>query len=210
MTNKLVEQYKTKKKQIKKRLKEFKQVGERSDKKIFAELCFCICTPQSRAVFCNKAISNLERSGMLYTGNLEQIRFELKAVRFPNNKAKFIFEARKTFSEKGKLLIKSRVQKNNIHDSREWIVNNVKGIGFKEASHFLRNMGLGKDLAILDVHILRNMVRYKVISEIPKTITKKIYYCIEDKIKDFSGEIDIPMDELDLLLWSNETGKIFK
>jgi len=80
----------------------------------------------------------------------------------------------------------------------------------KEASHFLRNIGLGKDLAILDRHILKNLKEYGVINEIPKSITKKVYIAIEDKMREFSKRINIPMDELDLLFWSKETGIIFK
>jgi len=41
-------------------------------------------------------------------------------------------------------------------------------------------------------------------------LTKKRYLEIEEKVRRFSREIDIPMGELDLLLWSKETGWIFK
>ncbi|MCP8310628.1 MAG: hypothetical protein L6N94_03925, partial [Candidatus Methylarchaceae archaeon HK01M] len=87
---------------------------------------------------------------------------------------------------------------------------NVMGMGMKEASHFLRNIGLGEGLAILDRHILKNLRDYDVINQIPKSITKKVYIDIEDKMREFSKRIDIPMDELDLLFWSEETGMIFK
>lgn len=93
---------------------------------------------------------------------------------------------------------------------REWLVGKVLGIGMKEASHFLRNIGLGKDLAILDRHILINLKEYDVIKEIPRYITRKVYIDIEDKMKKFSKLMSIPMDELDLLFWSKETGMIFK
>jgi N-glycosylase/DNA lyase len=89
-------------------------------------------------------------------------------------------------------------------------VRNVKGIGYKEASHFLRNIGFGQHLAILDVHILRNMVRYGVIESVPKNISRSVYLELENKLKGFAKKIGIPMDELDLLFWSSETGEIFK
>jgi len=38
----------------------------------------------------------------------------------------------------------------------EWLVKNLTGLGYKEAGHFLRNIGSGK-IAILDRHILRNL-----------------------------------------------------
>ena len=83
-------------------------------------------------------------------------------------------------------------------------------MGYKEASHFLRNIGLGKDLAILDRHILRNLQNLGVINEIPKTLSKNKYLEIEEKMRVFSKNIGIPLDHLDLLLWFKQTGRIFK
>lgn len=84
------------------------------------------------------------------------------------------------------------------------------GFGMKEASHFMRNIGLFEDIAILDRHILKNLIEYDVISEIPKTLTVKIYLEIEQKMKEFAEKIKIPFTELDLLFWSEETGHVFK
>ncbi len=86
----------------------------------------------------------------------------------------------------------------------------MKGLGYKEASHFLRNIGLGFDLAILDRHIMRNLLKYGVIDKIPECITKKCYLSLENEMKKFSDKIDIPLADLDLLFWSEETGEIFK
>jgi len=210
MVNQLTIKYNSKKSAIKKRLKEFREVWQQPDRRIFSELCFCICTPQSKAVYCDKAISGLEKSGVLFKGGVSQIKAGLKAVRFPNNKAKYIAEAQDFFTEKGKIRIKNKINTRDIQGAREWLVKNVKGIGLKEASHFLRNIGLGEDLAILDVHILKNMVMQGVIKEVPKTITKTKYIAFEEKLKQFSEKLDIPMGELDLLFWSNQTGQIFK
>ncbi len=80
----------------------------------------------------------------------------------------------------------------------------------KEASHFLRNMGFGEELAILDRHIVRNLLRYGAINQMPKNLGKKNYLLIEEKTLQFSKRIKIPLAELDLLFWSKETGKIFK
>jgi len=69
----------------------------------------------------------------------------LKSVRFSDSKAKYIVEARDMFSNDGKLQLKSRISSfYNPFELREWLVENVKGLGYKEASHFLRNIGLEK------------------------------------------------------------------
>ncbi len=210
MKKALIGEYGRKKRSIKKRLKDFEDVWGQSEKRIFSELCFCICTPQSSAIQCDKAVSGLEKSGVLYKGDVSVIRAGLKAVRFPNNKARYIREARDLFTAGRGIRIKERIDEEDIPATRHWLVRNVKGIGFKEASHFLRNIGFGRDLAILDVHILKNMIRFGIIKEVPKTLTEKRYFSLEDRLKRFSERIGIPMAELDLLFWSAETGVIFK
>jgi len=93
---------------------------------------------------------------------------------------------------------------------RDWLVKHVKGLGLKEASHFLRNIGMGEELAILDRHILKNLVCLGVIAGVPASLTPSRYKEIESRMKTFSSSIGIPMGELDLILWYRETGSIFK
>ncbi|MDP8247779.1 MAG: N-glycosylase/DNA lyase [Candidatus Tritonobacter lacicola] len=207
---KLTGTYKAKMVEIRRRLREFAEVLSQSEKRVFAELCFCICTPQSKAVACDKAVNRLEKSGVLYDGSLGKIRAGLNGVRFPNNKARYIVEARRLFTKRGGLNIKDALNREDIEGTREWLVRNVKGLGYKEASHFLRNIGLGNNLAILDVHILKNLLRYNVIEEIRKNLSRKQYMLIEEGMRRFSKRVKIPMAELDLLFWSIETGKILK
>jgi N-glycosylase/DNA lyase len=208
---KLILEYGKKKNKIRKRLKEFRRVYSSKDRAIFEELCFCLFTPQANALSCDKAVKELKRSGILFRGREEEIRKMLKGkVRFQNNKAGYCVEARSLFSEGKILRVKKRIDPEDAFKTREWLVKNVKGLGYKEASHFLRNIGLGRDLAILDVHILRNLKRYGVIKEVPKSINRKIYLQIEEKMKEFSKALEIPLEELDLLFWSCETGFIFK
>ena len=206
----LLSEYRQKRSKIKDRIRGFEAVWGRSDKEIFGELCFCICTPQSKAIYCDKAITGLRRKGTLFKGDLRQLRKGLKAIRFPNNKARYIKEARRFFTAGGSIRIKDRIDPAKNPDTRQWLVRNVKGIGLKEASHFLRNIGLGRDMAILDVHILRNLERYGVIKEIPASISRKTYLDIEGRMREFSRKVKIPLEELDLLFWSNQTGFIFK
>lgn len=212
ITDSLIELYKIKKYDIGKRLEEFQGVLSHSDERIFAELAFCICTPQSKATVCWSAVETLMKNKLLYTGDTNQIRPFLNSVRFGENKAKYIVEARKLFTN-DKLSIKKKISSfNNSFELRDWLVKNVKGIGLKEASHFIRNIGFDYEnqLAILDRHILKNLKEFGVINEIPKTLTSKKYFEIENRMKKFAEAIDISLYELDLLLWSKQTGIIFK
>ncbi len=206
----LLKSYEERREEIRRRLLEFQRVWKKPDERIFAELCFCLCTPQSSAKVCNAALEKLEKTGMLYKADQPIIEKNLKGVRFRRNKARYIVEARKLFTHKGRLNIKPKIRFGDPVRIREWLVENVKGLGYKEASHFLRNIGLGENLAILDRHILKNLLALGVIDEIPKTLTKKRYLEIEKKARKFARKIGIPLAELDLLLWSKETGFVFK
>jgi len=203
--------YESRKVEIKSRLADFARVIKESDERIFAELAFCLCTPQSKAIFCWRAIESLMKNGLLYSGSSEQIRPFLNAVRFNDSKSRYIVAAREMFTDEGGLSIKSRLLSlGRPTEMRAWLIENVKGLGPKEASHFLRNIGLGRELAILDSHILKNLARYGVIEEVPKSLAGRKYYDIEEKMREFARQVGIPFDELDLLLWSEETGTVFK
>lgn len=208
----LILEYKRKKRKIKERLREFSKLHKAKDEDIFAELCFCILTPQSKAVYCDRAIKELKKTRLLFYGCLGAIKSRLKGVRFPNNKAAYLVAVRKFFrSGSGRGLdIKSKLDTKDIFKTRDWLAKFVKGLGYKEASHFLRNIGLGKNLAILDVHILKSLKRFGVIRKIPTSMSKSAYLNIEERIKRFSQRIKIPMQELDLLFWSDQTGFVFK
>ncbi len=203
--------YEKQKDPVQKRLLEFKQILERDDHDVFAELCFCLLTPQSSAKTCWAAVTRLKEKSLLLKGAPGELEPLLNDVRFNESKAKYIVQAREQFSKNGDLQVKPHLRSFvNNYELREWLVENVNGLGYKEASHFLRNVGLGEEFAILDRHILRNLKDFGVLPEIPTSLTKKRYLEIEEKVRRFSRQIGIPMGELDLLLWSKETGWIFK
>jgi len=195
---------------IEKRIQEFEEVWDEGDERVFDEMVFCLFTPQSKAKVCWDTVQDLKEDDLLLEGQQDTISDEIKRVRFRNNKAGYLVEARSKFIEDDKFIKEKISEFEDQKKARGWIVDNVKGLGYKEASHFLRNIGKGENLAILDRHILRNLVKLGVIDEIPKTLTKKRYLDIEKKMKEFAEEIGIPLGHLDLVLWYKETGEVFK
>jgi len=204
--------YNYKKEEIGLRLNEFKEIWRAGSKEeIFAELVFCLLTPMSRGKSCWAAVENMIRKGILFTGDINQIVKELRGARFIYKKSAYIFEARKKFLNDSKVSIKSIIGKiNDGHKAREWLVQNVKGIGYKEGSHFLRNIGFEQNLAILDRHILKNLQLIEVIEKIPGSLSRRRYLDIEKRMMEFSKAVQMPMSHLDLVMWYKETGKIFK
>lgn len=188
---------------INNRIKQFKNINKDSNDELFKEMCFCLLTANYNAEKCIK-IQN-EIGEYFLTDSKEELKKKLKNYghRFPNTRSDYISESLK-YKDKLKEIIQ-------FHDNkviREWIVNNVKGLGFKEASHFLRNIGFD-DYAIIDFHILDILASNKLIEK-PKTITKKKYIEIEDLLRKLAKKTGLTLAELDLYLWYIETGKILK
>lgn len=183
------------------KIKEFERT--RSDDKIFQELCFCILTANFNA---KKSIKIQKALGKKFsTLTKTRLAKELKRLghRYPNKRAEYIIKARKHKNE-----LKGVFKSSNEAEMRDWLVKNVKGLGYKEASHFLRNIGY-KDSAIIDFHIVDILARYKVIQR-PRTLTKKRYLKVENVLRKFAKESKLDLAQLDLYLWFSETGKVLK
>lgn len=207
----LEKDYNLKKKEIKNRLREFQKTWEKGDEAIFRELCFCILTANASAQMGINCIDNI--GDLLLKGSIRDLKkIRCGGHRFPNKRSEFIIHTREFIKKALGFRLKDKIKfLKDFHERRDFFAKNpgIKGLGYKEASHFLRNIGF-KGYAILDKHILRSLHEFGVIKGIEKPNTKKKYIEIEDKMKAFSEKIGIDMDELDLLLWSRKTGKILK
>ena len=189
---------------VKTRIKEFEETGCKTEGEIFKELCFCILTANFKA---QQAIKIwLEIGDGFLTLPESQLTERLKELghRFPRVRAEYIVKARK-YAYSLKDIVKSFKNEMKL---REWLVKNVDGLGYKEASHFLRNIGF-KDFAIIDFHILDILSRYGIIKK-PKALTKTKYLEIEGVLRNIARKMKLSLAELDLYLWYMETGKVLK
>ncbi len=195
---------------IKKALLGFKKNFE-SDEKVYEELCFCLLTPQSSAKQAIKTINLLKEHKLLHKGTAKQKEPYLKNVRFFRTKAKRLEEAQNKFAKNKirEILIKNGLPTDAIR-CRKFLQEKVNGYGLKEASHFLRNIGFGENVAILDRHILKNLVKCGVIEKVPEHLSTKIYLETEQKMLSFCKKYKLSFAELDLIFWSNETGQVLK
>lgn len=209
--NEILELYKKIRPEIINRISEFRKIWENADSNwLFRELAFCLFTPQSGARQCWKAVNILIDKDILFNGGWEEISREINIVRFRNNKAKYLVEARNRFVCGDTDLRDCLDTDADQFAKRAWLVKNIKGIGYKEASHFLRNIGIGDRLAILDRHILKNMKLLGVIDNIPGSIPAKKYLELEKKLSEYAENINIPLEHLDFVLWYKEAGEVFK
>ncbi len=192
---------------IERAIKSFREVGRCGEERIFFELVFCLLTPMSPAIRCWEKVKELHLSGTLYSGGPGDIGRVIRGCRFWRKKSQYIVGARRLYMEGhlGEIL--------SIEDpltAREMLVRSVKGLGYKEASHFLRNIGRGLHLAILDRHILRWMARLRLINSYPKSLSRRRYIELETRFRWLARYLGMLPAELDLLLWAMETGIVFK
>jgi len=195
-------------KMVEDRVDEFRCVHEMDSQKWYEELVYCLLTAYSSASMGQRCVDAL-RGGALMEGSVEDIRACLveEGHRFANRRAEYISDTRVLAPR-----IKGVIQGfDDPMDARQWLVKNVKGLGWKEASHYLRNVGYFA-LAIIDRHILSNMVEHGLITEEEsrKGVTRRRYHAYEDVLEKVARRLGMEPGELDLYLWYRKTGKVLK
>jgi N-glycosylase/DNA lyase len=186
---------------IESRIADFKK--KKSSNEIFQELCFCILTANFNAERSIAIQNKLQNKFLTFPEKTLAKKLKELGHRFPNARAKYIVEARK---HKDALINLISSKKEN--EIREWLVKNIKGLGYKESSHFLRNIGYGNS-AIIDFHILDILEKNKLIIR-PKTLSRKKYLETENLLRKIAKKSNLNLAELDLHLWFSETGKVLK
>ncbi|MEM2110567.1 MAG: N-glycosylase/DNA lyase [Candidatus Bathyarchaeia archaeon] len=192
------------KEQVDARIKELKDIGKKPFNEIFKELCFCILTANFNAEKSMKIQMEIGDGFLLLSKSKLAEKLKSLGYRFPNSRAKYIVEARKHMGPL-KDAINSFKDENEL---RDWLIKSFRGIGYKEASHFLRNIGY-TNLAIIDFHIINLLAKYGLIEK-SKTMTKRRYLEIEELLREIARKTSLNLAELDLYLWYMETGKILK
>ena len=222
--------YKNKKEKIKERLREFEKffnepyswfynsnnlvlmpVETKDDNRLFEELSFCIFTANTSAEMGLKAVDAVRN--VLMTGTADDMTRRLEGVyRFNNVRPAHIIHTRNYLKNALNFELKKKINSfSSKNELRDFFALNkdIKGLGYKEASHFLRNIGF-KGYGILDKHIINSLHEFGIIKTNDKPKNNKEYLEIEQKFIDFSKQVGIGMDELDLLLWSRKNGRILK
>ena len=134
------------------------------------------------------------------------------AHRFPNARPGYVVITRAYLQQSFSMRLRDRLLSfSDPFERRDWLAKDprIKGLGYKEASHFLRNVGF-KGYSILDKHIVRCLFELGVIDSAKPPLGRSRYLRIEARMREFADDVGIDFDELDLLLWSIKTGEILK
>lgn len=206
-------------KTIEQRLEEFKKVYEADSSRWFEELCFCILTANFNASRALRIWKSLRHENALLNADEDELAALLKrgGHRFYRKRAEFIAEARRFADSIKEIILRLEAERGGA--SREWLVKNVRGVGYKEASHFLRNVGF-TNFAIIDRHILSVLQEYGLVQlksggegdggKKSVTLTRRRYLEVEGVLRDVAKAAGLTLAALDLYLWYMRTGKVVK
>lgn len=198
--------------EIRARLAEFDAIWrEGNDAKLWEEMVFCFFTGGCSAKMGLRSLEAVKP--ILQTGTHQELFEQLRGKhRYPFARAGYIVASREFLQADCGLHLRDRLA--NFKDPterRDWLAKTqgIKGLGYKEASHFLRNIGL-KGYAILDKHILRSLAETGILEDPAPPSNRTKYLATEQKLKKFAETLEIDFEELDLVLWSMKTGEILK
>jgi N-glycosylase/DNA lyase len=174
-------------------------------------MVFCFFTGGCSAKMGLRAIDAVRPH--LMDGDHEQVMNALVGVhRYPRARSRYVVQSREFLREHCDMRLYKKLSSFKCPDERrDWLVKErgIKGLGYKEASHFLRNIGLS-GYGILDKHILNCLAELKIIDDPKPPNTRLKYLTIEGKLKQLASDLEIDFDEMDLVLWSMKTGEILK
>lgn len=188
---------------VEERLEQFEQVNMTGERRWFEELCFCVLTANTSAEMGLEAMDAIRP--VVHDVSADELSDVLEGVyRFYNVRAEYIVHNREKFG----YALKRQVSSLRLREARAFLAREAKGIGFKEGSHFLRNVGVGAP-AILDKHVLRCLSELGVV-DVDRPSSREAYERCEDAMRSFAAAVEIPMDALDLVLWSMQTGEVLK
>ena len=185
-----------------------------SEEDLWRELITCILGSQVPNWMGVAAARQLDEQGLVVPcGNfdVERIASALRApiesphgprrYRFPNSKARHIVAAHRAVCQQyGDL--RSLVSDSSPDECRRRLVESVPGVGLKQASLFLRNVGISSGFAILDTHVVRYMREVGLVGILPRSITPEMYYVLESVLSRYADQLGRPVGHVDRAIWA--------
>jgi N-glycosylase/DNA lyase len=194
------------------------------ERDLFYELVACILGSRVRFEHAQFFTDQLHRHGLL---NIKRLNNDLKTLelnisdvlsrplylntdisskkqkyRYPNLKANHIRKTIESIYGEGLSLKKVLHNCKDPYEARYHLANYATGIGPKQASLFLRNIGYADDLAILDSHVLRYMSILQLISPTQNQVSNfKGYEKIEKTLQDYNDSLRTKLAHLDTSIW---------
>lgn len=186
---------------------------------LWRELVACILGSRVRFEVAHSAVERIEKRGLFReswrSSRFEQYEKDIMAVLsevegqpqrirypFPRVRANQIRYAAERFYGCNETIREFLENSLNIRHARRRLAFEVSGLGPKQASLFLRNIGYSSQIAVLDVHVLTYMNwiglterPMKSVSTLPK------YEALEDAFMEHAYSFGYTPDRFDLAVW---------
>lgn len=181
------------------------------------ELVSCVLGSQVRAESANAAAERLQLARLLsnerWASDDSVFEREVRDVlagrgggqyalsyRFPALRARQLTELRARLRSRPLRSYVCRAAE--VGDIRRMLVRDLPGIGPKQASMFLRNVGVSFDIAVLDVHVLRFLRLIDVLpSEEVHVAALGPYERVEDLVRGYASSVGRTVGHLDWAIW---------
>jgi N-glycosylase/DNA lyase len=197
----------------------------RSENKLLSELVLCILSSQEKYEVALAMMKSLRKENILRIpknkSEFSEIKSEIKTtlknpvsfksnekeysrrLRFFVKKAEYIIDTLENIYLNNLTIKEILKQKNCIQETRKNIINYSCGLGPKQASMFLRNIGYYSEFAVLDKHVIDYM-RIMGLTCVGDNNFSNIsaYQKIETKLKSYAETYNVNLLHLDLAIWT--------
>ncbi|MFX0199587.1 MAG: hypothetical protein ACFFCW_25985 [Candidatus Hodarchaeota archaeon] len=202
-----------------------KKWNEMTENELWYELCICILSSNVPYELAKSAFLHLLQKGFLQldwivnedssqkimTEELSKPLYLPKKLdgscrkyRFPNMRSKNITQAARLIASNNDLIKKILTGSSSEGEVRDYLVANIPGIGLKQSSHFLRNIGYSDELAIIDSHVITFLERIGMLEQRKaKHITDSTYLDLENKLKKLSRKFELNLSIFDMAIWNH-------
>ncbi len=197
-----------------------------SEGRLWKELCLCILSSRTRFELALAAVSSLERAGLLrrlreHPGEVPYSVLEealgphpqrqgasTRSIPFWRTRAHQLVDASNRLYAAGHRGLKTRLHETgDAGDLRMQLMADVPGLGMKQASHFLQNVGFSDEFAVIDVHIL-SFLREELmaVESEAEDLDESLYLELEQRIQRLAAANGLAVGLLDRIVWAMRSG----
>jgi len=188
-----------------------------SDETLWRELSCCLLSSQVPYPLAQSAADEIYRAAALNGRRTpEEVRVQVQKVlsgyfrvgsswrryRFPVTRSQQLAKTWDAVNARAGSFTAVLASFESVNEARHWFVNHAPGIGPKQASMFLRNVGISYNVAILDRHVLEYMNAIGLHDGKARHISGLDAYRIKEAVlQDHATEIGYPVGLLDWAIW---------
>ena len=182
------------------------------------ELSCCVLSSQVPFGLAVAAADAVEKSGLLLDGRLDvdaltkklervltarlHVDKRLRSYRFPASRARQLALTRLAVTCEAGTIERLAFDGRDVLETRAWLVRHAPGLGPKQSSMFLRNIGASYDLAVLDRHVIDYMSALGIYDGAKRFISDlPAYRRHETVLRTYATRRGFPVGLLDWAIW---------